>query len=230
MDSGSLSAIGVLLAALFTGLSLIYLKKTSNFIEKQTQASIAQADVTRKLLDVELGRDNQINLVSGYIICEAKKMTTAQRTQWSPAQRSERKPFFVNVTAHINNQSSQPIFQIVAKLHKRQRAYNGNTFLTSEDIPISVVGPRTDREFPISENFKSAGFDELNDFHTLDEAQDQAKKIEIEFSIVLHFRGSDGLFYKQAPDGFFYQELNESDAITQYENAIINNPKKKPPS
>ena len=221
-----------LIGAILTIVSLGYLRETGKNIENQTKASFDLAELTKKLLEVEVSRDSQINLVSAYITCEAikinRKNTNSSRGQASASSLPVPNTYKVNVIAHINNLSTLPIFQIVAKLHKRQTALNGNVYLTTDDIPISVVGPKTDREVSISDNFKESGFSDLQEFNSLDEAREQAKIIEVEYSIVLYFRSASGLFYEGNAKGFEYVLSNEQSAISMYQNAVVNSSKKKP--
>ena len=209
------SSAGVIAAAVFTALSLKYLKKTGIYIGDQTKASMKQADLTADLLKVELARDKQSNMISAYLIAEIEEQVIANNALGS-------KPGLgVKVTAIIDNQSLQPVFEIVAKLFKRDPRIMGKITLTAEDIPVSVVGPKTSRPTDITDYFVR-DLTEINKtvFVDLGLAQHLAKQIEIEYLVLLNFRDSDGVYWGRNATTGKLEIIEPSEGNAIYQNAL----------
>lgn len=202
-------SIGVLL----TIISLIYLNKTAVEIRNQTEASQTLAELTANLLKVELSRDTQSNLISGYLMVHVVRKDSGY--------------YSVKVNAHINNQSVQPISRVTAKLYLNPRITHPTFVLFQQDIPISVAGPKEDRLVDITDSFHSPGFNFIQLKSTKEECERLANSIEIEYSIQLTFRGADGKWYVGNIQNSSFVETPENLATSMYETAFDNYVKKK---
>lgn len=207
------------LGIIFTVISLTYLNKTAREIRNQSEASQRQAKATSDLLTVELERDKQSNLISGYLKAHAMKNKSSRDLNHGR--------YYVTIDAHINNQSLQPISRVTAKLYKNPRVTNPSALLIDEDIPISVTGPREDRSIDISDSFHSPDLMELAVDLSKEAAERLANSVEIEYSIQLTFRGADGKWYAGNTQNSAFSETNEIAALSTYTNAIDNYVKKK---
>ena len=209
-------------AVAFTALSWWWVRKTGGFIKtqatsmtEQTKAITKQADLNNDLLLLEINRDKQANKISAYIIAEVVPQVLAGRAF------GQNRGYRVKVEAIIDNQSLQPVFEIVSILFKRKPHLMGKITLTAEDIPISVVGPKMTRTLDISDCF-------VRDHITIDKtafedsalAQHLAKQIEIEYIVLLSFRDAEGIYWARNAQSEKLEITTLPDAISKYENAL----------
>lgn len=216
-------SVAGLAAALFTALSWVWIKSTGEQIKdqaetmrKQTEAVIRQTELNNELLRLESNRDKQSNMISAYLIAEIEEVPII-----GLAFGKNSKGVGVTVTAVVDNQSLQPVFEIVAVLFKRKPHMMGKITLTEDNIPVSVVGPKTARPTSITEYFVRDQIEiSKTVFNDMRLAQHLAKQIEIEYLVLLNFRDSNGIYWVTNPVTGKLEVIDASSGTSKFQNAL----------
>ena len=220
-----IQSIAGLGAATFTALSWNWIKKTGGFIEaqagsmeKQTIAMMEQAEISRKLLEIEFQRESQSTKVSAYLTGEVLQKITSSSPMLPHYSWGSR------VSVMIDNQSEQPITEVVARMQTRVSVINPRILKFVEDIPIATIAARSVKSVDISGYFHIQGGTPLDkiDFAATNrfEAEKLARQAEIEYVVSVVFKDFKGAVWERSPIDLEVKGLDSTFAKNLYENAL----------